>query len=109
MTGIEKGIFLKKVLDDKKAENVILLDVTGLTILTDGILIATGRNKVHVESLGARCEEALEEEGVFKLRREVASDWILIDYGDLMVHIFLPETRERYNLEKIWHQGKIVE
>lgn len=109
MTGIEKGLFLKKVLEDKKGENVLLLDVAGLTILTDGILIASGRNKVHVESLAAHCEEALEKEGVFKLRREVASDWTLIDYGDLMVHIFLPETRERYNLEKIWHQGKIIE
>ncbi|AMP20743.1 hypothetical protein AZF37_05745 [endosymbiont 'TC1' of Trimyema compressum] len=101
---------MKEVLLNKKAIDVILLEVTDVTVLTDYFVLATGMNKKQVEQLFAHyCEEALEEEGIFKLRKEASEDWVLIDYGDVIVHLFLEETRSRYGLEKIWHKGKVIE
>lgn len=102
MTGMEKGKIAKEILDERKSFDTVLLDVAGQTVMTEAILIGTGQNKKQVQALADYCEEHLEEQGVFKIRREIGDDWILLDYGDLMIHIFLPETRERYNLEKLW-------
>ena len=108
MTSLEKGKKIKEVLLDKKAIDVILLDVSDITVLTDYFVLATGMNKKQVEQFAHYCEEALEADGVFKLRKESSEDWVLIDYGDVMVHLFLEETRSKYGLEKIWHKGKVI-
>ena len=109
MTSLEKGKKIKDVLLNKKAINVILLELTYVTILTDYFVLATGINKKQVKQFAYYCEKALEEEGVFKLRKETSEDWVLIDYGDVIVHLFLEEVRRRYDLEKIWRKGKVIE
>ena len=87
MTGIEKSVIVEKVLDDKKALDVKVLDIRGISIIADCFVIATGMNKRQIETLADACEEALEEKGFFKLRRERSEDWVLLDFGDIIIHI----------------------
>lgn len=108
MTSLEKGLKIKAVLEDKKAIDTMLMEVSDITVLTDYFVFATAMNKKQIEMFAHYCEEALEADGVFKLRKEASEDWILIDYGDVMVHLFLEETRSKYGLEKIWHKGKVI-
>lgn len=109
MTSLEKGKKIKNILLSKKAINVVLLEIMSITVLADYFILATGMNKKQVEQFAFYCEEVMKEERVFKLRKEVSEDWILIDYGDVIVHLFLEETRNQYDLEKIWNKGKVIE
>lgn len=102
MTGYEKSIIVEKVLNDKKAIDVRIVDLAGISIIADCFVIATGMNKKHIETLADYCEEALEEKGERKLRREKSNDWVLIDFGDLIIHIFDEESRKKYSLEDLW-------
>ena len=106
MTGMEKSVLAEKALEDKKALDVRVLDIRGLSIIADCFVIATGMNKKHIESLADICEEVLEENGFFKLRREQSADWVLLDFGDIIIHIFDQESRSRYNLESMWSGKK---
>ena len=106
MTGYEKSLIIENVLNDKKAIDVKIVDLAGLSIIADCFVIATGMNKKHIETLADYCEEAIEEKGERKLRREQSNDWVLIDFGDLVVHIFDQEARNRYSLEDLW-SGKL--
>lgn len=102
MTGIEKKDIVVKVLDDKKGSDIKVIDLDGLSIIADYLVVVTGMNKKHIEQLGHYCEEELEKSDIFKLRREKSDDWLLLDYGDLIIHIFEQETRSKYNLEDLW-------
>lgn len=102
MTGYEKSKIIEELLNDKKAIDVQVIDLAGLSIIADCFVVATGMNKKHIETLAEYCEERLEEEGIRKLRREQSPDWYLIDFGDLIVHIFDQEARQRYSLEDLW-------
>lgn len=102
MTGYEKSKIIENLLIDKKAIDVKVIDLEGISIMADCFVVATGMNKKHIETLADYCEEALEEEGYSKLRREKSNDWVLIDFGDLIVHIFDQEARGKYNLEDLW-------
>ena len=91
-------------LDDMKAEDVVEIDLVGKTALADTMLIASGRSQRHVGWTADRIVEALKDHGFGRARVEgmPACDWVLIDAGDLIVHIFRPEVRSFYNLEKMW-------
>lgn len=106
MTGYEKSLIIENVLNDKKAIDVKIVDLAGLSIIADCFVIATGMNKKHIQTLADYCEEAIEEKGEKKLRREESNDWVLIDFGDVIVHIFDQEARNRYSLEDLW-SGKL--
>ena len=108
MTGIEKSVIVEKVLEDKKALDVKVLDIREISIIADCFVIATGMNKRHIETLADVCEEALEEKGCFKLRRERSEDWVLLDFGDIIIHVFDQEARSKYNLEAMWTAKKPV-
>ena len=91
-------------LDDAKAEDTVLIDLHGKTSIADAIVIATGRSTTHVASVTDRVIRAVKESGraapsIEGLR---AGDWVLIDAGDVVVHVFRPEVRQFYNLEKMW-------
>jgi ribosome-associated protein len=90
-------------LDDGKAEEIVVIDLAGKSTIADHMLIATGRSARQVMSLAERVVAAAKEAGfrpsVEGLRH---GDWVLIDAGDLLVHIFRPEVRAFYNLEKMW-------
>ncbi len=95
---------VKKVLDDKLAEDIKLLNVSGLTSLCDYFVICTARSDTHIEALCDDLEEALENAGVSPLHREGAkeSGWIVLDYATVIVHVFNRASREFYSLEKLW-------
>jgi ribosome-associated protein len=90
--------------DDKKGQGVVLLDVSSLLVITDVFVIATGTSRRHVKTLAEEVEMRLKEAGRRPLRREGLEDgtWVLIDYGDLVVHVFDEATRAYYDLERLW-------
>ncbi|GLS44583.1 ribosome silencing factor [Methylobacterium brachythecii] len=91
-------------LDDMQAEETIAIDLAGKTSLADTMIIASGRNQRHVGAIADKILQGLKAGGYGTARVEgmPACDWVLIDAGDLLVHIFRPEVRGFYNLEKIW-------
>lgn len=91
-------------LEDAKAEDTVAIDVTGKSSLTDHMVVTTGRSNRHVGAVADQLIKALREAGFGKPRVEGLphADWVLVDGGDVVVHIFRPEVREFYNLEKMW-------
>ncbi len=95
-----------EALDDLKAVNTVSLDVTGLTDVMDYMVIASGTSNRHVKSLADNvCREA-RKEGLRPLgvEGEDAGEWVLVDFGDVVVHVMLPATRDFYDLERLWVQ-----
>jgi ribosome-associated protein len=90
--------------ESKQADDLVALDVSGPLPLTDIFLIASGRNERNVIAIAGEIEDKLLEEGVKALRREGRAEgrWILLDFGDLIVHVFHDEDRMYYSLERLW-------
>ncbi|MEP6843702.1 MAG: ribosome silencing factor [Pseudolysinimonas sp.] len=90
--------------DSKQAEDLVALDVSGPLPLTDIFLLASGRNERNVLAVAAEVEDKLNEAGVKTLRREGRAEgrWVLLDFGDLVVHVFHEEDRMYYSLERLW-------
>lgn len=91
-------------LSDAKAEDVVSIDLYGKTSIGDHMVIASGRSQRHVGAIADQVVEKLKSDGLRNLRVEGLPhcDWVLIDSGDVIVHIFRPEVRQFYNLEKMW-------
>ena len=91
-------------LEDAKAEETVAIDVTGKSPLSDYMVVTTGRSNRHVGAVADQLVRALREAGYSKPRVEGLPhcDWVLVDSGDVIVHIFRPEVREFYNIEKMW-------
>jgi ribosome-associated protein len=91
-------------LDDAKAENIVTIDLKDRTSLGDFMVIATGRSNRHVGAIADQLVEKLKEagRGAAKVEGMPQCDWVLVDTGDVIVHVFRPEVREFYNLEKMW-------
>ncbi|MEO5805054.1 ribosome silencing factor [Devosia sp.] len=91
-------------LDDAKAEQIIAVDITGKSSLSDHMVVASGRSQRHVGAVADQLVKALREAGYGKPRIEGLPhcDWVLVDAGDVIVHVFRPEVREFYNIEKMW-------
>ena len=91
-------------LDDAKAEQTVAIDITGKSPLSDHMVVTTGRSNRHVGAVADQLVKALREHGFNKPRIEGLPhcDWVLVDGGDVIVHIFRPEVREFYNIEKMW-------
>lgn len=91
-------------LDDMKAEEAVEIDLVGKTSIADAMIVASGRSQRHVGSIAEKLVQSLKEAGHSRVRIEgmPACDWVLIDAGDLIVHLFRPEVRGFYNLEKMW-------
>jgi ribosome-associated protein len=94
-------------LDDMKAEHTTTIDLTGKTSIGDYMVVTSGRSQRHVGAVADNVIEKIEAAGVPRVRVEgmKQSDWVLIDAGDVIVHVFRPEVREFYNLEKMWGGG----
>ena len=96
------------ILYDKKALDIIVLNVAHLTVITDYMVIATGRSALHVKSLADDVDDALAMDGIALRAREGQGEgrWIVLDYGTVLVHIFHPEDRQFYHLERLWEDGQ---
>ncbi|MBP0447116.1 ribosome silencing factor [Roseomonas sp. SSH11] len=89
-------------LEDDKAEDVVVLDVATRSAFADRMIIATGLAERQIEAMARHVEEALAEHGIRRLRTEASPDWVLLDAGDLVIHLFKPEARFNYALERMW-------
>lgn len=95
------------ILYDKKAQQIVALDVSGLTVITDCMLLASGRSALQVKALANEVEDRLSEMGISPRRKEGHQDgrWIVLDYNSVLVHLFHAEEREYYRLDKLWEYG----
>lgn len=89
---------------DKKAQDIVALDVSDMTVITDCMIIASGRSALQVKTLADEVEDKLGESGIYPLRKEGQQEgrWVVLDYGSVLVHIFHTEEREFYRLDKLW-------
>ena len=100
--GLEAAILAR--LDDDKAQEIVLIDLKGKSPMADTMIVASGRSQRHVGALADHLLRLLKEHGLGKAKVEGLPhcDWVLIDAGDVIVHLFRPEVRTFYNIEKIW-------
>lgn len=100
-----------EALADAKGQDVKVLDVRGVTDFTDYMIIVSGTSSRHVQTLAERVCERMREHGIKPSGREgeAVGDWVLIDFGDVVVHVMRQQVRDFYNLEKLWGEGKQVE
>ena len=101
---MELARLVAQQLEDDKAENILNIPLTGKSPMADAMIVASGRSARHVSALADHVARKLKEAGASQVRIEGLpnADWVLIDAGDVIVHIFRPEVREFYNLERIW-------
>ena len=100
-----------KALEEKKAENIRLIDISEVSVIADYFIIADGMNPNQLQAMRDSVEEELYKAGypVKQIEGNQRSSWILMDYSDIIVHIFSQEDRMFYNLEKVWHDGKQID
>lgn len=93
-----------EALDDLKAVNIVTVDVSGLTDVMDRLVIASGTSNRHVKSLASNVSVEAKSQGVrpMGMEGEDAGEWVLVDFGDVVVHVMLPATRDLYDLERLW-------
>ena len=91
-------------LEDSKAEDIVTIDIAGKSALADYMIVVSGRSNRHVSAIADHLISDLKDEGLGSARVEglETGDWVLIDTGDIIVHVFRPEIREFYNIEKMW-------
>jgi len=94
-------------LDDDKAENVVTIDLAGKSDIADAMVVASGRSQRHVGAMADKVMRRLKDAGLGRVKVEgaTACDWVLIDAEDVIVHLFRPEVREFYNLERVWSEA----
>jgi ribosome-associated protein len=101
---------VKESLEDSKAEDIVSINIQGKSAMADYMVIASGRSHRHVSAVADQLLRALKEagHGTAKVEGLAAADWVLIDAGDIIVHIFRPEVREFYALEKMWREPEEI-
>jgi ribosome-associated protein len=102
---------IAQVIYDKKGFNILVLDVRNICTMTDFFIIAEGSVDRHVKALSHAIIDEFFQQGQEPLHVEgqQEGDWIVLDYGDVVIHLFIPELREKYALEELWNKGQIVD
>lgn len=102
---------ISQVIFDKKGINILVLDVRGISTMTDYFVVAEGTSDRHVRALGQTIQEDLSVQGEvpFHTEGEKTGDWLVLDYTEVVIHLFMPGLRERYALESLWKEGKIID
>ncbi len=102
---------IAQIIFDKKGTNILALDVRGLSCLTDYVIIAEGAVNRHVCAIAEAVQKGMKEKGekVLYFEGMKEGDWVVLDFGHVMVHIFDPQTREKYQLEQLWQKADIVD
>lgn len=101
---------VRERLEDKKALNVTVLDVSAISSVADYFIVASGNSAPHLRALGDDLQFGLKKEGILCFRRagDWDSGWVVLDYVDVIIHVFLQETREYYGIEDLWKQAPRV-
>lgn len=104
MTNKDYAMLAAKVLDDKKAVDIKVIDISEKSSFADYLVIATGNSQRQVQSLTDDVEDKLAAEELFvkSIEGKHGTGWVLMDYGDIIVNVFTSEMRDRYNIEKVW-------
>ncbi len=110
---LDTGQLAKAAVDvasDKKASDVILLDIRNVSIIADYFVICSGQNTRQIQAIADAIDEELGKRGANVLHREGGAEtgWLLLDFGDVIVHVFGPKEREYYRLERLWSEAKTV-
>lgn len=105
LNNISQAIF------DKKGENILVLDVRQVSSMTDYCIIAQGGVGRHVKSICDAIKDTMREKGIslYHCDGEADGEWIVMDYGDMIIHLLIPDMREKYALEELWKKAKIVD
>lgn len=111
MTSLENAKLAAKAISDKKGLNIKVIRVDDVSVLADYFVIATGTSSTHVKALADEVEYKLNEAGVSVSHIEGyrSNSWILLDYVDVIVHVFSDEARDYYDLERLWQDGEIID
>ncbi|MCI9068442.1 MAG: ribosome silencing factor [Lachnospiraceae bacterium] len=107
----EMAAIVCRALEDKKGQDVTVIDISGVSCLADYFIIANGENSNQVQAMTDNVEEEMEKEGYHFTQKEgyQSARWILLDYRDVVVHVFSREDRRFYDLERVWRDGRIVD
>ena len=110
MGTFEKAVLAARIADEQKAENIAALDVTGICNFTDCFLVISCGSSLQLRGVAHKIEHALRERGIRTISSSgyTTSGWIVLDYGDVVIHLFHPETRSYYRLESLWADAKKV-
>ena len=110
MTELELAREIVKVLDNKKGMDIKLIEITEHSIVADYFVIVSGTSNTHVKALANEVEYELTQKGIEPNHIEGrATGWILLDYSSVLVHVFTGETREYYNLERLWQDARTID
>lgn len=111
ITSKEMAKMAYQALSEKKAENIQVIDISSISVLADYFVIADGANQHQIEAMRDAVEESLYKAGVEvkQIEGNRSSSWLLMDYGDIIVHVFSKEDRLFYDLERIWGDGKFMD
>ncbi|MDY3861470.1 MAG: ribosome silencing factor [Ruminococcus sp.] len=111
MTSYEQAVETAKILSSKKGKDIKVLEISDVSVLADYMVIATGTSSTQVKALAEAVEEKLDEKGISVSHIEGyrSNSWILLDYVDVIVHVFSNEAREYYDLERLWEDGKEID
>ena len=111
MTSYETAIAAVKAIDGKKGLNTQVIRISDISVLADYMVIATGNSSTHVKALADEVEYRLDEAGVSVSHIEGyrSNSWILLDYVDVIVHVFSEEAREFYDLDRLWQDGESID
>ena len=110
MTSLEKAKNIAKILDKKKAIDIIGIETKELTVMSDYFIIANGTSNTHVRALADEVDDEMKKLGVEVDHIEGrATGWILLDYNDVLVHVFQPESRQYYNIERLWNDAARID
>nr|WP_301553538.1 ribosome silencing factor [Desulfuribacillus stibiiarsenatis] len=111
----EKNLDLIKrivyLIEDKKAEDIVILDIEGLSVISDYFVICTGRSVTQVKAIADHVMDTLKQEDGIMTRGvegQREGKWVLVDFGDVIIHVFRQEEREFYNLERLWGDAKLI-
>ena len=111
MTSLELATEAVKILDDKKAMNLKVIGIKDISVLADYFVLATGTSNTHVKSLADEVEFKMKQFDIRLLHTEGyrSNSWVLLDYGCVIIHVFTAESRQFYDLDRLWQDGQIVE
>ncbi len=111
MTTLEQAKETAKILSEKKGLDIKVIEISDVSVIADYMVIATGNSSTHVKALADEVEEQLDNMGVSVSHIEGyrSNSWILLDYIDIIVHVFSNEAREYYDLDRLWEDGKDID
>jgi len=111
LTQQQKLEIIVKTLDSKKAEDIKVIKIGDLTVIADYFVIADGTSSTQTKALADEAEYKMQENGVVpnRVQGNNGSNWVIIDYGDIVVHVFSKEQRDFYNLERLWRDGEDID